>query len=548
MDNLAELYRSALQEIIAHCTGVEKQQLTLVDFPLVQSDRERLDKWQQSASKNANTGSNKQHQPFFPLSTFIDAQQVNCPIPYSQKMFLHFTKKDTFQPVLRTFRVVTLVGDLNIDKLQQTFQQLVQRHAAFQMRFAQYQGHDLLQIDRTMAADFKVAGMGSDCQSGLCEAGEILESSAKQMMLEEINRPYDLQKGQFVRCLVIKRSEHEHHLVMGMNHLVCDRWSWGVFQTELETLYNQAVRSGDAKEQEQWQWPDLPAQLGDFPDYCYWNSYWHTTPAYQQQLAYWQDVFGGLQWSQTFQTDLDKGLQVVADQFGSNLSGKLSGKLSTNYELTIEQALFEQIDAYCRERSITLYTLFMAAFQLVLSHYAKQTDIVVVSPKAERDLPELASTVGLYLNLLPVHSTVKPELSLGDYVKQVADNMVSAQANLDVQIEAVLETLDCDTSLPISDVNFQYYNFAQETPWQLNDLHCEQVFFAEGELEYENTLDLRLSKEEEGAMGVFVYNRSKYLPETINRLSSGYIATIRALIDEDSQKVSNLFEKMNELV
>ena len=190
----------------------------------------------------------------------------------------------------------------------------------------------------------------------------------------------------------------------------------------------------------------------------------------------------------------------------------------------------------------------MAAFQLVLAHYAKQTDIVVVSPKAERDLPELANTVGLYLNLLPVHSTVLPELSLGDYLTQVTDNMVSAQANLDVQIEAVLETLNCDTSLPISDVNFQYYNFAEETPWQLNDLHSEQVFFTEGELEYENTLDLRLSKEEDGVMGVFVYNGSKYLPKTINRLSNCYIATLRALIDEDNQKVSNVFEKMNEFL
>ncbi|MCY7295066.1 condensation domain-containing protein, partial [Alteromonas sp. a30] len=522
MQALAEYYRQALLDIVAHCTGVERAQLSLADFPLVPADQAKLDNW-------LHQNQHSETQPFFPLKTFKAEGVVNCPVPYSQKMFLHFTKKPSLEPMLRTFRIISLKGDLNIAVFERAYAALVQRHAVFQMRFADYRGHLALQIDPQMQPDFTVVN---------CPPSGNAEATLRQMMLDEVNRAYDIRNGQFLRCLIIENdalnhdspdAEKQSYVVLGMNHLVSDRWSWGIFQEELETLYNgaQVKADGDIV------LPELTPLAADFPDYCYWNHYWHNTPALQQQMQYWQSVFGDLQWSQAFPTDLEKSDLVP------------TGGLNRNFDLNIDEALFERIDAYCKAQSITLYTFFMSALHLVLANYADESDIVVVSPKAERDLPELAKSIGLYLNLLPVHSRVDKAKSLASFVKQVADNVVTAQANIDVQIDAVLETLDCDQTLPISDVNFQYYNFAQESGWALDGLQSEAAYFSENEIQYENTLDLRLLREESGVSGVWVYNSSKYRASTMAKLSNWYIAILENILSQPNQTIDDCLLQLN---
>ena len=63
------------------------------------------------------------------------------------------------------------------------------------------------------------------------------EAEVQRLVIRESLRPFDLSES-LLRLILLKLSEKEHILLITTHHIVCDRWSIGVFLREMTTLYN----------------------------------------------------------------------------------------------------------------------------------------------------------------------------------------------------------------------------------------------------------------------------------------------------------------------
>ncbi|WP_173968334.1 condensation domain-containing protein, partial [Flavobacterium collinsii] len=67
-----------------------------------------------------------------------------------------------------------------------------------------------------------------------------------------------------------------------------------------------------------------------------------------------------------------------------------------------------------KEQDLTLFMSLMAGINALLHKYTGQDDIIIGTPIAGREHPDLEHQIGLYLNTLAIRTQLKKETSFAD--------------------------------------------------------------------------------------------------------------------------------------
>ena len=82
--------------------------------------------------------------------------------------------------------------------------------------------------------------------------------------------------------------------------------------------------------------------------------------------------------------------------------------------------LSQALIALGESRGTSLYTTLLAAFQVFLSRYSGQSDILVGSPVAGRTRPGLEGLIGYFVNMVPLRSDLSGNPTFEEFLGQVA--------------------------------------------------------------------------------------------------------------------------------
>jgi len=88
---------------------------------------------------------------------------------------------------------------------------------------------------------------------------------------------------------------------------------------------------------------------------------------------------------------------------------------------------------------VTPFVVTMAAFQLLLSRWTGQTDVIVGFPVALRERAEFERTVGCLVNVLPLRADLTGDPTFGELLDQVAARVREALAHQDLPFEKLVE-------------------------------------------------------------------------------------------------------------
>ena len=146
------------------------------------------------------------------------------------------------------------------------------------------------------------------------------------------------------------------------HHIISDRWSVMVFLREMTVLYD-AFLGGQSSPL-----PPLPIQYGDW---AAWQRQQLQGERLETQLTYWQDRLGGE--LPVLELPWDRPRPAVPTYQGAQQPLTLSPELS---------AALKTLSA---RSNVTLFTLLLTAFKVLLHRYSQQVDIVVGSDIANRD-------------------------------------------------------------------------------------------------------------------------------------------------------------------
>src|SRR5205823_1337864 len=341
----------------------------------------------------------------------IEQADRNQPLPMSfaqQGMWLlHQTLPD-----LATYHVPVafrLSGAVDKERIHRALQVILERHEV--LRTALVQRGELLM--QQVAAEVPLPWLEVDLQAiPLSDKGSALE----ERLLEEARRSFDLAQAPLWRVVWIKVAEDEHVLGVTFHHSIVDEWSLRLFLQEWERLYAADGRLEMAG------LPELPLQ---YADYAVWQKQRLTGELLEQQRSYWTEQLQELPPPLELPTDMSRPV-------------RLSGRGAV-HEFRLTVPVVARLRELAREEGMTLFTVLLTAFQVWLYRYIGQTDVVVGTPVANRERPEVQSLLGLFLNTLPIRVRLDGSSSFRQVLRQVRESLMGAFSHADLPFEQIVE-------------------------------------------------------------------------------------------------------------
>jgi hypothetical protein len=106
------------------------------------------------------------------------------------------------------------------------FRRCMDRHPSLRTTFAVHAGKPVQQIHEHQPVHFEET-----------DASTWREDELQTRLVEETQRPFDLERGPVMRVSLFTRSAQEHILLLVIHHIVVDFWSLAVILNELGVLY-----------------------------------------------------------------------------------------------------------------------------------------------------------------------------------------------------------------------------------------------------------------------------------------------------------------------
>ena len=224
---------------------------------------------------------------------------------------------------------------------------------------------------------------------------------ARQTMLEErlkaeARRPFELALAPLWRALWITLTNTDHVLLFTLHHSIIDQWSMRLFFRELAIICRGRELTDPAS------LPDLPVQ---YADYACWQREKLTGEPLRRLRDYWKVQLA----------DFPPRLELPTDR---RRPPRPSGQ-GAIHEFRLEGPVIATLRELARAETSTLFNLTLAAFQVWLFRITGQPDVVVATPMASRERPEVQNVIGYFLNTLPIRTRLDRNASFREALRQV---------------------------------------------------------------------------------------------------------------------------------
>ncbi|KAA3657013.1 MAG: non-ribosomal peptide synthetase, partial [Chloroflexi bacterium] len=348
-----------------------------------------------------------------------------------------------------------------------------------------------------------------------CLEGE-REAEAGTYIEAEATRPFDLENDLPIRTQLLKMGAEDHIFLISMHHIASDGWSLIIFYREMGLLYNAYQQEID---------PDLPDLSIQYADYAIWQQEWFQSENLAAQVDYWTQHLSGDLTALDLPTDYHRA--PVRTFRGESQSLFLPESVSTKL-----RNIFKQED-------VTLFMVMLAAFKVMMHRYSHQDDIIIGSPIAGRNRPEVENLIGLFLNTLVMRTDMSEDPTFLEALRRVRQVCQDAFANQDVPFEKLLEVLKVERDLsrtPIFQVFFNMLNFVEDEPIKIHGLSGD--FLSGGELGSKFDITLYINEGSAEIELTLVYNADLFSAKRMETMLAQYEAVLQQVCDNPNLPLS----------
>jgi NRPS condensation-like uncharacterized protein/acyl carrier protein len=408
-------------------------------------------------------------------------------------------------------------GPLNFIAIEQALAEVFRRHEALSTRFVTRDGQPRQFIAATGPVCLPIVD--------LSRVNEIKQvSTVQRLSVEEARRPFDLTRGPLLRVCLIRLSEEDHIGLFTMHHIVSDAWSMSLLLNEVTTLYT-AFNRGETS--------PLPELKIQYHDFAVWQQTYLAGELLAEQLNYWKQQLA----------DAPVLLNLPVDRPRPALQSYSGGQ----EPLTLPSQITDDLNELCRRENMTQYIVMLASFQLLLSWYSGQDDIVVGAPVAGRDQIETEALVGFFVNTLVLRTRLSGNPDFREVLRRVRETLLGAYAHQNVPFEMLVETLMPERSLAHSPL-FQVVVGLQNIPVTANtngDLALEEFPRNIETTHYD--LELTMIQSQQDLFATLTYNRDLFDAATIKRMLNLWQRLSAYLIAHPDAGLTVIYEHLDEL-
>ncbi|WP_460860477.1 condensation domain-containing protein, partial [Rheinheimera gaetbuli] len=435
-------------------------------------------------------------------------REQNLPLSYSQKRLWLLDQIEEGSAHYNIPSVLKLVGKLRIDVINKVFTTIANRHEVLRTCFSTDKNGEPIQVIQSLKE------LNIEIQDYSALHGEPQQIRIKEVINSEASQTFDLSQGLMFRVKIIKTAAEEHYLLVTMHHIASDGWSEGILIKEFSMLYS-AYMSGQDN--------PLPSLAIQYADYANWQQNWLTGEILDKQLNYWQRTL--------------KGIPAVHNLPLDRSRSQLQNFTGSTHHSTVAQGISEEFNRFCLSMGATLFMGLHAVFSSLLSIYSNEQDIVIGTPVANREQPELADLIGFFVNTLVLRSDLSGNPSFIQLLAQSKSILLDAYAHQQAPFEKVVEKLQPERSLSYSPL-FQVMLVLQNNETEdmaLSGLQLHAVEQAEAIAKYE--LSLNVIETAEGLSLLWQYSSALFDRQSIERMAGHFNQLISALLANPEKSV-----------
>ncbi len=393
-------------------------------------------------------------------------------------------------------QVARLEGNLDKDRLQSTFIQLIARHESLRTTFELIEGEVFQKVNPY--PNFEVTQLDGGIENA-------------ESVINGFITPFDLNNGPLFRVGLLKLEEKEHVLIVDMHHIITDGVSQGLLIRDFMTSYH-----GN----------ELPEISLQYKDYAEWQQTEINVERLSKQKDFWINQFA----DEVTMLDLptDNLRPPVRNHQGGAVSFKLDQQTST------------ALKDLCEEEGTTTFMLLLAIFNVLLGKLSNQEDITIGTPIAGRVHPDLDKIIGLFVNTLALRNYPKGDLTFREFLAKVKANTLLCFENQQYQYEDLIEELQVRRATdrnPLFDVMFSMQNYGQEV-LSIPDLKLSP--FKSGHRVSKFDLSLIATEAEENFYFSFIYATELFSSETINRFAKYFQLLVNCALTNVDGKLSDM--------
>ena len=358
------------------------------------------------------------------------APQNSYALSHAQRRLWVLDQMDSAQNAYNLPAAIRVKGTLNIDALEQALTQLLERHESLRTNFILENGEGR-QIIRPVERFNLSTSIWEN--SGAAALDAYIHAHA--------NQAFDLTKDPLLKVELLQLGAKESILLLNMHHIISDGWSMDILYRELSVLY-QAVETGQAA--------DLAPLRIQYKDYAAWQHQLLSDSGKMADLrTYWLEQLGDLT---TLELPTDYLRPATKTYQGAELSH------------TFSQKILNGLKGLSKAGEATLFMTLTALTKILLYRYSGQEDIILGTPSAGRNHPDLHDQIGYYINTVALRDHLQPDASFSDTLQAIKETALAAFERELYPFDQLVEELNLDRDMsrsPIFDVMLALQNNEQ---------------------------------------------------------------------------------------
>ncbi|WP_186001748.1 non-ribosomal peptide synthetase [Corallococcus sp. Z5C101001] len=349
--------------------------------------------------------------PSAPASIPRRSPQEPPPLSFAQQRLWFLTRLDPEGATYNLPVAVRLEGPLDVPAFTRALGALHQRHESLRTTFEEHAHQPVQRIHEAPPLPARWLDLHA-----LPEAER--DATLQRLIGHEPWRPFDLEQGPLWRAVLVRMDARQHVLLLTLHHAISDGWSMGVLLEELTALYTACVEGQPAR------LAPLPVQAAD---HAVWQRSWLRDEVLDSQLDWWRQQLAGA----------PPSLELPTDRPRPATQTFRGGAVPFEFP----RALWDGLDALCRQENATPSMVVLSAVQALLSRWSGQEDVSVGAPVAGRTHTELEGLIGFFVNTLVLRTKLWGDPSFRTLLGRVREGTLAAYAHQDVPFEKLVEAL-----------------------------------------------------------------------------------------------------------
>ncbi len=320
------------------------------------------------------------------------AKPNNYPMSAGQQGLWHAFRRDPNSTAFNVFLPTRIRSALNLQALRQAIEWIAARHNCLHTVFTDRDGQLTQEVRDGLKPGFEYF-----------EINGASEQAARSIVSKDTLRAFDLENGPLFRISVYQRTEQDWIILAATHHIVVDFWSLVIVLSELRELYPSLDQSRP---------PTLPPAQNNYARFVHAQQQLLEGPQAAKLRSFWLNVVS--QSASVIELPIDRIRPTVFRNSARN------SVLSFRPETV---ALVAQLAARSKTTS---FAVVQAAVQVFISRYCGQKNFLIGSPFSGRSHSEFESTIGFFINMLPLKADLEGDPTFSQLVTRTQRTILEA--------------------------------------------------------------------------------------------------------------------------